>query len=652
MNDLAKISDDAVNPYTNKPYPKHFIKKIKSRMSKGKIEPEKEDLQKTIKETKEPKMISRINITRLPRASKDNIVEIDKMALEGPYFDVITLFSNEITFETARGPIDIKITTNPFGKNVNVVVLAFDARNERELEKLKKIKYDKDAFLYVIAVNFNRIKEALRDQYESLMKVDDPTEKQKEKLVIIAKSLKENTDELFDEKVEKVLPKATLIKINEPTEKELEEALFEIVANLQGASRTAFLGEGGLDKLEIPGKEERIKLIEGKQIPKEKESITPPKKSEIDVFDFDLYTDEFELFSKYFEKINLYLRLGIFLKYKYEILKTEEQRDALNASIDQEVEKGNIGSTDIYTFRNIITYLKSLTDKVDVPDLLRRWFEHFDPKKLEEKKFIKNKLDEYEFCEDKLFVRLYRKYVENDIPKDMSLWFHNSECDESVTKKSPKSKKSTDTPLQQMTLEELQEKCAELGIDICDNKAQSIKAIRGAMRKERTLETINKYVKEKEEKEEKQEERREEIEQKKEDLQSNIEKLSLKQLVKICKEMNINEHKCKTREKAIEAITEQRLIDDIENEMLSTPKKSKDFDPFDFAKYSQEYKMFSKYFSGQELYFRTGVFIDYKYNDLNDQQRESLERTIIDTPDFRMKEFLSKLTDDNGYQLP
>jgi hypothetical protein len=654
MNDLAKISDDAVNPYTNKPYPKDFIKKIKKRLSK--TEPRTESRTELKKDLpiipKEPKIIPRINITRLPRASKDNIVEIEKMALVGKYFDVITLFSNEITFETAGDPINVKITTNPFGKNVNVVVYAFDAR---ELEKLKKIKYDKDAFLYIIAVNFNRVKEALRDQYESLMEVAEPTEKQKEKLVVVAKALKENTEEFFNEKVEKIFPDATLIKINEPTEKELEEALFEIVANLQGASRTSFLGEGSLDELEIPGKEERIKLIEARSKlieGRQKETIIPSKKSEIDVFDFDLYADEYELFSKYFEKINLYLRLALFLKYKYEILKTEEQRDALNSSIDREIEKGKIGA-DIYTFKDIITYLKSLTDKIDIPDLLRRWYEHFDPEKLEEKKFLKNKLNEYEFCEDKLFVRLYRKYVENDISKETSLWFHNSECEkESISKKSPKSKKSTSKSLQQMTLEELQEKCAELGIDICENKAQSIKAIRGALRKERTLETIDKYVKEKEEKEQKQEERREEIEQKKEDITEDIEKLSFKQLVKMCKDMNIHEDKCKTREKAIEAITEQKLINDIENEMLSSPKKDKDFDPFDFAKYSQEYKMFSKYFSGQELYFRTGVFIDYKYNDLNDQQRESLERTIIDTPDFRMKEYLSKLTDDNGYQLP
>jgi hypothetical protein len=53
-----------------------------------------------------------------------------------------------------------------------------------------------------------------------------------------------------------------------------------------------------------------------------------------------------------------------------------------------------------------------------------------------------------------------------------------------------------------------------------------------------------------------------------------------------------------------------------------------DVDIFDFDTYKQEYKLLSKYYKGLELFLRTALLIDYKYNHLNPENRKLFEEIL------------------------
>lgn len=51
-------------------------------------------------------------------------------------------------------------------------------------------------------------------------------------------------------------------------------------------------------------------------------------------------------------------------------------------------------------------------------------------------------------------------------------------------------------------------------------------------------------------------------------------------------------------------------------------------DIFDFEKYQEEYKVFSLFYGGLELYLRCAIFLDYKYNHLQEKDRKIVEFCI------------------------
>jgi hypothetical protein len=61
-----------------------------------------------------------------------------------------------------------------------------------------------------------------------------------------------------------------------------------------------------------------------------------------------------------------------------------------------------------------------------------------------------------------------------------------------------------------------------------------------------------------------------------------------------------------------------------------------DADIFDFDKYNLEYNIMSEFFTGLELYLRTALFIDYKYNHLSPNDRKIIDH-IIETQETREK---------------
>lgn len=127
---------------------------------------------------------------------------------------------------------------------------------------------------------------------------------------------------------------------------------------------------------------------------------------DIDPFDFDGYPRDFELFSEYFDGIEKYLRLAIWILYKYAYL-PEEDREKLHEDLERSRDRRD--------------FLVKLTDAFRAADLPGYWYIHWNPAKAT-KDFIQETLNRYIFCEDVLFNRLYKIYVDPDW-EETKLWF-------------------------------------------------------------------------------------------------------------------------------------------------------------------------------------------------------------------------------------
>lgn len=163
-----------------------------------------------------------------------------------------------------------------------------------------------------------------------------------------------------------------------------------------------FLAELGLKRTGT--KEELIARI--------KEELNPKLETyDIDVFDFDTYQEEFDKFKTLFTGTELYLRAAIYILYKYTYLRTTEEKDKLEQEYQASQDKKK--------------FLETMTNVFDIRDLLARWYSHFNPEKLTPE-FIDKTMDTYIECEDVLFNRLYRRYIDKSIPERNKLWF--AEC--------------------------------------------------------------------------------------------------------------------------------------------------------------------------------------------------------------------------------
>lgn len=66
---------------------------------------------------------------------------------------------------------------------------------------------------------------------------------------------------------------------------------------------------------------------------------------------------------------------------------------------------------------------------------------------------------------------------------------------------------------------------------------------------------------------------------------------------------------------------------------------------FDFVKYKKEFEYMKTYFTGLELYLRTALFIDYKYNHMKKENRNVLEDQIKEKPKKKRKEYIELVLD-------
>lgn len=132
-----------------------------------------------------------------------------------------------------------------------------------------------------------------------------------------------------------------------------------------------------------------------------------------DIFDFEKYQEEYEIFSMFYGGLELYLRCAIFLDYKYNHLQEKDRKvvefciSKKTGHVLQVVRNGNKKVGRPLTK----SYLNEFTNVFETVHLFEAWYLHFDPSRIEN---IEHTLERYEQHSDVLWNRMYRKYVDED----------------------------------------------------------------------------------------------------------------------------------------------------------------------------------------------------------------------------------------------
>jgi hypothetical protein len=147
--------------------------------------------------------------------------------------------------------------------------------------------------------------------------------------------------------------------------------------------------------------------------------LTRPAKA--DVFAFENFKQERRVFGKFYSGLELYLRLAIFLEYKYNYL-DPTAREILNLVVKKSGEvflarrvQGKLRGT-------LVTkkYFDNITNVFEPYQFLKRWYQHFAPEKSKES--IQGIAEKYSGYECVAFNRMYQKYVDPEW-ECKPLWF-------------------------------------------------------------------------------------------------------------------------------------------------------------------------------------------------------------------------------------
>lgn len=146
--------------------------------------------------------------------------------------------------------------------------------------------------------------------------------------------------------------------------------------------------------------------------------ITREKDNDIpSMFDF-LDDAMYEEFAKFFSELELMLRMASYKIYKLYLART-------NPNTDEEAKLiSEYNNTDKKK-----EFLERITDVIEPVDLLVRWYDYYNPAKLEDLVTLDRVITRYQGCYDVMFSRLYKKYVDEEYI-DKPLWF--GQCDQSM----------------------------------------------------------------------------------------------------------------------------------------------------------------------------------------------------------------------------
>lgn len=152
---------------------------------------------------------------------------------------------------------------------------------------------------------------------------------------------------------------------------------------------------------------QQVNNIANVPIPSNRATLNRNTTQDIDIFDFNKYSEVFNIMSKHYEGIELYLRTAIYIDYLYNY---------------------NMSQTEVTTFIDELKTktkedINSVTDIFIMEDIVESWYKHFAQEKVDE---VDDILMRYINCESELFNRLYKKYVDVNWV-NIRLWFYNVE---------------------------------------------------------------------------------------------------------------------------------------------------------------------------------------------------------------------------------
>lgn len=148
---------------------------------------------------------------------------------------------------------------------------------------------------------------------------------------------------------------------------------------------------------------------------KSEESTEDIIKGTVDIFDFDTYSDEYTLMSKYFSDLELVLRTALFIDYKYNYLNPKD-KDVFEKQLN--TKEGKKAKRE---------FIRLTLDVFEPLYLVTQWYRHFNPQALEENpKKAEQTVDKYKFHIDVMFNRMYKARFDPDWDEETKLWFSDN----------------------------------------------------------------------------------------------------------------------------------------------------------------------------------------------------------------------------------
>jgi len=159
-----------------------------------------------------------------------------------------------------------------------------------------------------------------------------------------------------------------------------------------------------------------------RQVSSEQETAQSKPSSYVDIFDFVKYHEEYEILSRFYSDLELYLKTAIFLDYKYNYLR-EKDRSVLDIRISEK--SGKVLLVPAGSQRGKVLkqkYFDTFTNVFEPHHLLKAWYKHFAPEKLENKNWLAATEEKYAGHEDVAFSKMYIIYVDPEY-QPRSIWF-------------------------------------------------------------------------------------------------------------------------------------------------------------------------------------------------------------------------------------
>lgn len=136
-----------------------------------------------------------------------------------------------------------------------------------------------------------------------------------------------------------------------------------------------------------------------------------PLAAKVDIFDFVTFKKEYAALACLYSGLELHLRTALLLDYKYNYL-AKEDRHILNLVVSKKTGKPLLAYTNpegkLVGKPVTKKYMNNFTNVLEPYYIFKKWYQHYNPSKLDDKKFLKDTLEKYQGHEDVALNKMYR----------------------------------------------------------------------------------------------------------------------------------------------------------------------------------------------------------------------------------------------------